>query len=413
MLTTYFKRPTKHTAYYSGPAGPYLDEFSDWLAQRGYQHKTVRHRLHGAVQFGSWVQATGGNLQSLSADALEAYRHHLSACGQLHIPAGPLSVNWLGAQLFFEFLHAQQRVAPATAAPLAVQSQWLQAFERWMQTHRGVKLSTLLNYRHHLIELLTTFGDNPKQFEAAQLRTFILAYAQHHHIASVKTRLRAIRAFLRFVIATGHCDPALEAAIPAIAQWPLSRLPRYLSAGEVARVIDSCNCSTPIGIRDRAILLLLARLGLRAGEVAHLKHQAIDWSQATFTVIGKSRREAKLPLPQEVGDALLHYLESARPPLNSDFIFITAIAPWTPLAANSITCVAAQALRRAGVEAATFGAHVLRHSAATAWLRQGASLQLIGEVLRHRCVESTAHYAKVDVQLLQQIATPWPEVSSC
>ncbi len=93
MLTTYFKHPTTQTAYYSGPAGPYLDGFSDWLAQRGYQHETVRHRLHGAAQFGSWVQATGGNLQSLSADALETYRHHLSACGQLHIPAGPLSVN--------------------------------------------------------------------------------------------------------------------------------------------------------------------------------------------------------------------------------------------------------------------------------------------------------------------------------
>ncbi len=413
MLTTYFKRQTTQVDYYSGPAGPYFDGFSDWLAQRGYRHETIRHRLLGAARFGTWVQRTGGNLQALSADALKKYRHHLSECGQLHISAGPLSVYWLGAQLFFEFLHTQQLVTPATTTPQCVQSQWLQAFEHWMQVHRGVKLSTLINYRHHLIDLLTALGDNPERFEAIQLRTFILAYAQHRHIESVKTRLRATRAFLRFVIATGHCDPSLEAAIPAIAQWPLSRLPRYLSTKEVERVIDSCDRLTPIGIRDRAILLLLARLGLRAGEVANLQHQAIDWSQGTFTVIGKSRREAKLPLPQEVGDALLHYLQAARPPVTSDVIFITAIAPWTPLTPNSITCVAAQALRRAGVETTTFGAHVLRHSAATEWLRQGASLQLIGEVLRHRCVESTAYYAKVDTQLLQQIARPWPGVSSC
>lgn len=413
MLTTYFKLPTTLTAYYSGPAGAYLDGFSDWLAQRGYRHETIRHRLHGAAQLGHWVQGTDGHLHSLSADTLEQYRQHLAACGQLHISAGPLSVNWLGAQLFFAFLHTQQCVVPAATEPPSAPSQWLQAFEDWMQTHRGVKLSTLLNYRHHLIDLLTTLGVKPEQFAAAPLRTFILAYAQHHHVASVKTRLRATRAFLRFLIATGHCDPTLEAAIPAIAQWPLSQLPRYLSTEEVERVINSCDCTTPIGIRDRAILLLLARLGLRAGEVAQLKHRAIDWSQATFTVIGKSRREAKLPLPQEVGDALLHYVETARPPLNSDYIFITARAPWTPLATNAITCVAARALRRADVEAATCGAHVLRHSAATTWLRQGASLQLIGEVLRHRCIESTAHYAKVDTPLLQQIARPWPGVSSC
>ncbi len=413
MLTTYFKLPSTQTAYYSGPAGPYLDGFSDWLAQRGYRPETISHRLHGAAQFGHWVQRTGGILQRLSADALEQYRHYLSTCGQLHIPAGPLSVNWLGAQLFFEFLQTQQCVAPATAAPPSAQSQWLQAFEGWMQTHRGVKLSTLLNYRHHLIDLLTTLGDEPEQFEAAPLRTFILAYAQHHHVASVKTRLRATRAFLRFLIATGHCDATLEAAIPAIAQWPLSQLPRYLSAEEVERIINSCDGTTPIGIRDRAILLLLARLGLRAGEVAQLQHRALDWSQATLTVVGKNRREAKLPLSQEVGDALLHYLQTARPSLNSDYIFITALAPWTPLTANAITCVAARALRRAGVQTATCGAHVLRHSAATTWLRQGASLQLIGEVLRHRCVESTAHYAKVDTRLLQQVARPWPGGSPC
>ena len=169
----------------------------------------------------------------------------------------------------------------------------------------------------------------------------------------------------------------------------------------------------PIGIRDKAILLLLARLGLRASEVAELAFSDIDWSAGTFSVIGKSRREAKLPLPQEVGDAVLKYLEFARPSVETNRIFITAIAPWMPITRYVVKQVAAHAIRRAGVNAPSFGAHVLRHSAATSMLRQGASLQVIGEVLRHRCLDTTAHYAKVDMRLLHQVIRPWPGEPSC
>lgn len=129
--------------------------------------------------------------------------------------------------------------------------------------------------------------------------------------------------------------------------------------------------------------------------------------------MGKSRREAKLPLPQDVGDAVLDYVQRARPAVNSPYVFLTAIAPWAPITRPVVTQVAGQALRRASVAAPSFGAHVFRHSAATGLLRQGASLQVIGEVLRHRSVETTAHYAKVDVQLLQQVALPWPGARSC
>jgi len=182
---------------------------------------------------------------------------------------------------------------------------------------------------------------------------------------------------------------------------------------DVERVITACDSSTSRGIRNKAILLLLARLGWRTGDVASLQLEAIDWVQGTLRVMGQSRREAKLPLPQDVGDAILHYLHTARPSVNCDSVFITAIAPWNPITLHVVTTVAAQAIQRAGVKAPSYGAHVLRHSAATGLLCQGASLQVIGEVLRHRAVETTAHYAKVDVALLQQVAMPWPGASSC
>jgi len=413
MLTAYFKRQTTCATYYSGPAGPYLDEFTDWLAQRGYRQETIRNRLQGVSQFGFWAQTNDIRLQSFSPLALNDFRHYLSNRRRLHLSGGQFSIAWLGAQLFLEFLQAKRLVAPSEVPPAATPPELLGAFEDWMLVHRGVRPSTLANYQHHLIDLLTHLGEVPEQFNAAQLRTFILTYAERSSLATAKTRVKATRAFLRFLIATERCPTDLEAAIPKLAEWRLSTLPRYLPPADIERVIAACDNSTAIGIRDKAIILLLARLGLRASEVADLQFDAIGWSQGTFSVTGKSRREVKLPLPQEVGDALLHYLETARPPITSNHIFITAIAPWVPITRSVVKSAAAQAMRRAGVEAPSFGAHVLRHSAATALLRQGVSLQVVGEVLRHRCMDTTAHYAKVDVDLLQQVAKPWPGAASC
>jgi len=413
MLTTYFKRQTTQATYYSGPAGPYLDEFTNWLEQRGYRHETIRYRLQGAAQFVTWAQTTGCNLPSLSPATLDHFRCHLSKHHQLRHTGGQLSVRWLGAQLFFEFLQDQQLVAPADTSLEVTHPELLSAFAQWMHVHRGVRPSTLITYQPHITELLIELGEDPERFDVAQLRTVILAYAQHHSAALSKKRVTAFRMFLRFLTATGRAQPELEAAIPAIAQWRLATLPRYLRPEDLERVMAACDGSTARGMRDKAIVLFLARLGLRAGDVANLQRHDSDWSQGTFRVMGKSRREAKLPLPQDVGDAMLDYLHRARPSVKTPHVFLTVIAPWTPITRYVVKHAAAEAIKRAGVETPSFGAHVLRHSAATALLRQGASLQVIGEVLRHRSVETTAHYAKVDTGLLQEVTMPWPGAQSC
>lgn len=348
----------------------------------------------------------------MSLAALNDFHDYLSNRSQLFYSGGQHSIRWLGAQNFFEFLQAQKLVAPVCSPPLK-QPELLKDFEQWMQIHRGVRQQTLTIYRPHVIELLKNLGEYPEQFDAVQLRTFIQAYAKRSGISTVKTRVKATRMFLRFLIATERCQAGLEGAVPTIAEWRLSRLPRYLPPEDVERVIAACNSSTARGIRDKAIILLLARLGLRASEVADLKFDDIDWASGTFNVIGKCRCEVKLPLPQEVGDALLHYLKAARPSFDSDHIFITAIAPWAPITRYVVKSAAARAMHQAGVESPSFGAHVLRHSAATGLLRQGASLQVIGAVLRHRSIDTTAHYAKVDVESLKQVAMPWPGASSC
>jgi site-specific recombinase XerD len=221
--------------------------------------------------------------------------------------------------------------------------------------------------------------------------------------------------FLRFLIAEGKCSAGLDAAIPVLAHWRLSSLPRYLQQEEVERIISSCNLNTPVGKRNRAILLLLARLGLRAGDIVRLHLNDIDWEEAGIYVSGKGRCRDRLPLTQEIGDAIVDYLQDGRPQTDADELFIRSRAPFRAFASHSaVSVIVAQAMRRAGVTGQSRGAaHILRHSAATSMLRQGASLQDIASILRHRSIETSEIYAKVDVTTLRKIAQPWPEVQIC
>jgi len=221
--------------------------------------------------------------------------------------------------------------------------------------------------------------------------------------------------FLRFLLTEGKCAGDLGGAIPVLAHWRLSSLPRYLQPEEVEHIITSCESDSPVGRRDRAILLLLARLGLRAGDILRLHLGDIDWEEARIQVSGKGRRQAWLPLTQEVGHAVVAYLQDGRPRTDTDVLFIRARAPFRAFASHSaISVIVARAMRRAGIKCPSRGAaHVLRHSAASSLLRQGASLQDIAAILRHRSIETTQIYAKVDVPTLRQIAQPWPEVRPC
>jgi len=218
---------------------------------------------------------------------------------------------------------------------------------------------------------------------------------------------------LRYLSFTGESREDLALAVPSIASWRLARLPRCLSEEELTRVIAACDGTTPGRRRDRAILLLLSRLGLRAGDVAQLRLTDIDWINGTLQVTGKGRYQVRLPLPQEVGDALLGYLACRPKAGDSDRVFLRSIAPSAPFdSGGSVSSVVKHALRRAGVETPAKGAHLLRHTAATEMLRHGVPLDQIGLVLRHRSIDMTAYYAKVDIVLLRSIAQPWPGANS-
>lgn len=388
-----------------GAAGVYLDDFTTWLADGGYAPATIRSYIYAADRFLTWGQATGQTVSALDADSLTRYEAYLTATAPAGRRAGDAGNAYCGARRLIVFLRQRGAVdnERSTDPPL------LTAFGDWMHQHRGVTEATIGTYAPVLRRLLEVLGIEPQTYTAAQLRAFVLAQTQGHSHSKAETVVTAVRMFMRFLIATGHCGEALQSAIPRLARWRQAALPRYLKSAVVERIIARCDPSTPLGARDRAVLLLLARLALRAGDVAGLRLKDIDWSRGRLRVTGKTRQEAWLPLPQEVGDAILHYLASARPKVAGETVFLITRAPYTPMLSRQVSQTAARTICRAGVDAPSYGAHLFRHSVATTLLHEGLSLQEIGSLLRHRDVDTTALYAKVDVDLLREVALPWPQ----
>lgn len=398
-----------------GPAGIHLDTFADWLADRCYAVATIRSYILAADRFMVWwnCASNGGALPTPNHSSLAAYRAHLTDGDHGDARAHQCSNAYCGARRFLLFLR-QLGAIPHTDPGDRPQLELERRFRNWMRQHRGVRDITLDGYGRVVDRLLKDIGTEPSLYTAAQLRAFVHSQSQGCSHSKADTVVTAVRTFVRFLIASQECPDNLQHAIPRVAGWRQAALPRFLEPADIERIIGACDPMTPLGARDRSILLLLARLGLRAGDVAGLRLVDIDWPHGRIRVSGKSRHTTWLPLPQDVGDALLHYLATGRRAIVSDGVFVTTRAPYTPFISRQVSSTAERAIRRAGVEAPSLGAHLFRHSAATAWLRQGLTLQAIGTLLRHRDVDTTAIYAKVDVDLLSQIAMPWPvEDASC
>lgn len=415
MLSNYVIDVRSQERLRRGSAGTYLDGFSEWLASRHYTDPTIRSYIFAADRFMTWWTCVSdeGASPGPRHSSLAAYRIHLTATGRQGARAHERGNAYCGARRFLLFLR-QAGVAPSTDQVDRPRQALETRFRNWMGQHRGACEITLDGYGRVVDRLLKTLGTEPRCYTAAQLRAFVLSQAHGWSLSKAETAVTAVRMFVRFLIACQECPDQLQYAIPRVAGWRQAPLPRYLAPTDVERIIDACDPSSPLGARDRAIVLLLARLGLRAGDVAGLRLQDIDWTHGRVRVSGKSRCTTWLPLPQDAGDTLLHYLATGRRAVSGDGVFLTTRAPYTPIITRQVSSTAERAIRRAGVKAPSLGAHVFRHSAATAWLRQGLTLQAVGALLRHRDVDTTALYAKVDVALLRQIAMRWPtEGASC
>ena len=394
----------------------FVELFQDYgqeLAEAGYNGQVARLHLRSVAHFGIWLELEGVTLEAIDEQNVAAFDRHRSSC------RCPGSSRDSGrhviccVRVFLGFLRARQIIK--TNAPPEPDC-LVRKFLDWMSVQRGVVDTTLTSYRRYVTELVDNLGDDPQTYTARDLRDFVAKRYRHYGHHSIRMVLAAVRMFLRYLAIEGRCRPGLEQALVSPANWSQHSLPRGLTSEQVQCILAACP-TTPRGIRDRAILLLLIRLGLRAGDVAALCFSDLDFEAGTIQVSGKGGREVRLPLPQDVGNALLAYVNTGRPRVQSDQVFLRSMAPFKPFAGaqagHAITHVARSALKRAGVQPPIRGAHVFRHTAACQMLRQDVGLEEIAAVLRHRSIETTALYAKVDLRGLAQIAQPWPEVTPC
>ena len=415
MLTNIFDCPVRVQALRDGPGGPLLEGFAADLYQAGYAEITARRHIRAAEHLMYWSDREGIRLSDLNDQCLQDFDRHLDRCCCPQYGHTHRSDLANGARLFLKYLRDAGLVTASITESSAQEPVLFAAFCHWMRQQRGTCDPTLYNYSLSIRALLRRLGEEPGRFDAQNLRQFVLEYSQQRGWAAAKKCTTALRMFLRFLIAEGQCAPSLDDAIPVLAHWRLSALPRYLQSEEVEQIITSCDPTSMVGRRDRAILLLLARMGLRAGDIVQLRLGDVDWEGAAIHVSGKGRRQTRLPLTQEVGHAVAAYLLEGRPRTNTDVLFVRSRAPFRAFASHcAISVIVARAMLRAGITCPSRGAaHVLRHSAATSMLRHGASLQDIATLFRHRSIETTQIYAKVDVMTLRQIAQPWPEMPLC
>ena len=405
MLDTYFSAAKMLGHLRSGPSGPHLDGFAATLARQGYSADTAVRYLRAAAHLGHVLAPSG----ALPSDIdLRMFIEHLRRCRCPRAKGGRNNHHTIhGARLFHRYLVEISVCRPAvTATP--VEPQLVSGFKAWLRKHRGASEATIKLYARDAGHLLTALGEDPTIWDAAAIRRTFMDRASTSGRGTIEKMTTSLRTFLRYLAVEGRCRAGLDSAVPAYAHWQLADMPRYLSPEHVNRLIAACDGDALSRRRERSIILLLVRLGLRAGDVAQLRLADIEWQTGSLRVTGKSRYQVRLPLPQEVGDAIVAYLE-CRPSISpSDHAFLRTIAPCRPFKrGDGISSLVRRVMKRAGIVTPFKGAHTLRHTAATEMLRHGVPLEKIGLVLRHRGIDTTAYYAKADVALLKQIAQPW------
>lgn len=393
-------------AHVRGPLEPYAERLRGELERQGYTPLSAAGHLRLVAHLSRWMIREGLSVSVLTPATVDAYFAERRAAGYCSSLTARSLRPLLDCLQELRVVEAPEPVPATSPCELL-----LGRYRGYLLTERGLAGSTVeLNVRMarpFLANQVRPDGQlDLQQLSAVAVGAFVVAQSRTRP-RSVGRMVTALRSLLRFVHVDGVIDRPLNLAVPSVAHWSLSGLPKALSSDQVAALLTACDRSVSGGCRDFAILTLLVRLGLRAGEVAALALEDIDWRRGEIIVRGKGNHHDRLPLPSDVGQAIVDYLRQARPSTAHErTVFVWAHAPYRALTSNAITTVVANAGRRAGI--GLIGAHRLRHTAATAMLHAGGSLTEIGQVLRHRRLLTTAIYAKVDLQALRLVARPWP-----
>jgi site-specific recombinase XerD len=396
-------RKTLHHLY-GGPLGTYIDSVAAWYEEQGYRHAYAVASLKSVDRFGRWLDRRGVRLCDLNEQLIARYVMQLPARSH---PGTQVALRRLLAVL------REGVTSPAALAARALIQNLEDDFKLYLAKQCGLAPTTVDHYINRTHTFLTTLfsqgKQDPSQWTAADVLTFVRQQARARSSVYMQRLCTGLRSFLRYLRFSDKIQRDLASSIPRIAHWRLATLPKSLSPAQVERILAHCNRYTAIGRRNYAILVLLARLGLRADEVRSLTLDDIDWRSGLVTIRGKGRGPEQMPLPHNVGTALAAYLSNGRPPSTSRAVFVRMRPPHTQFPRGlAITNIAAAAIRAAGIDSPCEGAHVFRYTLATSMLRHGASLKEIGQLLRHRHEDTTRIYAKVDLARLRSLALRWP-----
>ena len=391
-----------------------LETFLEQRRAEGHSASSIRHYRDECRHFLFWLHHCRISLADIDEPVLDRFRRHDCNCPRPGVFSGFRRHSGAAARVpyrtraFVGFL-AERGLAPEMLPSRTEPDDGLDDYRAWLRQHRGAGDEAIRNHIYNLSRVLPDLGDNPRGYDAKVIRNALLHRLKDVSPAYAQNLAGAVRMYVRYLASKGECPAEAVEAIPTVPHWRLSTLPKYISPDDMERVIESCDTTTGKGRRDRAIVLLLGRLGLRARDVSNLNLSDIDWKNASLRVRSKSAIEAALPLPQDVGDALLDYILTARPRVDEEKVFLRTRAPHRPFRdGQMVSLIARDALDRAGVKpAGAGGVRVFRHSTATSLLRSGATLDVVGAVLRHRFRETTAIYAKVDTEMLLRVAQPW------
>ena len=406
--STIFKFPRVIRQQHEGPLGFHIDAYEALLREHGYSRASTYVHLHIVADLSRWLKRRKLDVddvdERMMGHYLQSRRHFVDGYrGASSIPA-----KFFGMLRDRGIINHKSMPVAVDACEVAIAN-----FKQYLSQERGLSVSIQCNYTRFAHQFLRErFGRGAVQFStlsATDVTEFVRRHAHKGSARSAQRIVGSLRAFLRYLRYQGEITTDLAACVPRVANWSYSTLPRFLQPGQVQKVLDHCDRRSTLGLRNYAILLLLARLGLRACEIVAMTLDDIDWKAGHLIVRGKGGQRAQMPLSAEVGRAIVVYLRQGRPSCASRRLFIREHAPRVGFVNSAaVSTLVQRALADAGVDSPHTGAYVFRHSLATEMLRQGASLGEIGQLLRHANPDTTQIYAKVDVHALRRLARRWP-----
>lgn len=391
-----------------GPLAPFADGFRAELDRLGYTGHSREIKLYDVAGLSRWLDARGLGVKDID-EALAASFYVDYGANRQTVP----TVRTMRPLL--TWLRGQGLIAAEAVAPVNAVDELVARYRRWMLNDRGLAARTIGRYEKTAHRFLSARaevvgGCGVDGIDGSAVTEFLLSEASRGlAVGSVQGRVAELRSLLRFLHVEGLTGAGLVDAVPPVAGWRDTATPPTMPVAEVRALLASCDRSTLPGARDHAMLTVIARLGLRAAEIAGLELGDLDWRAGELAVRGKGRRVDRLPLPADVGEALAGYLSEHRPRAETRAVFVTVVAPWRPLRSTAVSQTVWRQCIRAGVSPAR--AHRLRHALASELLAQGVALVDISQVLRHRDLATTAVYAKVDHASLRELALPWPAVT--